>query len=62
LSGTPGLIYWALAGSALAAKERTVITNKEGYQILNSSDKDNDDVMQLETCVNTTTRADNDTQ
>jgi O-antigen ligase len=59
--GASGLAYWSLAGAALAAKDRQYFGNIEGYQILNSADKNSSELMQNETCVNATTKADNDT-
>jgi O-antigen ligase len=60
--GASGLVYWSLAGAALAVKDMQVFDNLEGYQILNSADKNNSELMQNETCVNATTKADNVTQ
>ena len=48
--GASGLVYWSLAGSALAAKNLPVLDKKEAYQNRDNADKINDIVMQSETC------------
>jgi O-antigen ligase len=61
-SGASGLVYWSLCGAAMSLKDRHLFANNKGYQILNNADKNNDEVMQIETCVNVIPKVDNGTK